>query len=160
MATNIGAVLKAEIARVARKEIRTSTEGLQKNSAAHRADIAALKRRLAALEHFVKHMAKALKAEEFLAPVEVKENMGPQYRFSPRRFANLRNKIGFSARQMGRLMDVSQDVIYAWEKGKVKPNAEQLLRIVATRGIDREAALEAIGEAAPAAGAKKSTPAA
>ena len=105
-------------------------------------------------------MAKALKAEEFLAPVEVKENMGPQYRFSPRRFANLRNKIGFSARQMGRLMDVSQDVIYAWEKGKVKPNAEQLLRIVATRGIDREAALEAIGEAAPAAGAKKSTPAA
>ena len=46
---NIASVLKDEILRLARKEVRTATEGLKKASAAYRSDIAGLKRQVAAL---------------------------------------------------------------------------------------------------------------
>jgi len=42
---NIESVLKEEITRLARKEIRKETEGLKKASAQYRTEIAALKRR-------------------------------------------------------------------------------------------------------------------
>ena len=47
---DIAAVLKEEIARLARKEVRSQTEGLKKASAQYRRDIAALKRQVAELE--------------------------------------------------------------------------------------------------------------
>ena len=47
---NIAAVLKEEIARVARKELRGDTARFKKASAQYRSDIAALKRRITELE--------------------------------------------------------------------------------------------------------------
>ncbi|MDZ4073711.1 MAG: hypothetical protein U1E04_03055 [Hylemonella sp.] len=44
---NFASLLKTEISRIARKEIRAETEILKKASAQYRSDIAALKRRLA-----------------------------------------------------------------------------------------------------------------
>ena len=42
---NIASVLKEEVVRLARKELKAATEGLKKAVAAHRSEIAALKRR-------------------------------------------------------------------------------------------------------------------
>ena len=47
---NIATILKDEIARVARREVRAETQKLKKASTQHRTVIAALKRQLAALE--------------------------------------------------------------------------------------------------------------
>ncbi len=47
---NIATVLKAEIARVARKELRSQTDSLKKSLASHRTEIAALKKRVRELE--------------------------------------------------------------------------------------------------------------
>ena len=47
---NIAAVLKAEIARLTRKELRAQSGGLKKASSQHRRDIAALKRQVSKLE--------------------------------------------------------------------------------------------------------------
>ena len=46
---NIASVLKDEILRLARKEVRRELEGLKKASAQYRSDIAALKRQVIAL---------------------------------------------------------------------------------------------------------------
>ena len=54
---NIATVFKAEIARLARKEVRGDSEGLKKAVAAQRADIASLKRRIQTLEAMVKRLA-------------------------------------------------------------------------------------------------------
>ena len=51
---NIASVLKAEIARVARKEVRAELEGLKKAIAQHRSAIAELRRELAALQRQLK----------------------------------------------------------------------------------------------------------
>ena len=50
--------LKSEIARIAKKEVRTETSTLKKTSAQYRSEIAALKRRLAALESIVGKLSK------------------------------------------------------------------------------------------------------
>lgn len=47
---NIASVLKEEIIRLARKKLKSATEGVKKASARYRSDFAALKRRLALLE--------------------------------------------------------------------------------------------------------------
>ena len=55
---NIASVLKDEILRLARKEVRRELEGLKKASAQYRSDIAALKRQVIALEKQQARIAK------------------------------------------------------------------------------------------------------
>ena len=54
---NIGSLLKNEIARVARKELRGEIQQLKKSVAQYRSQIAQLKRRMQALEQQVKRQA-------------------------------------------------------------------------------------------------------
>ena len=55
---NIATVLKEEISRLARKEIRNETAILKKGSAQHRRDIAALKRQVSTLQKKVSVLEK------------------------------------------------------------------------------------------------------
>jgi hypothetical protein len=55
---NIASILKAEISRVARKEVRAEIEILKKASVAHRATIAELRRQVSALEKELRRVAK------------------------------------------------------------------------------------------------------
>jgi hypothetical protein len=56
---NIASLLKAEISRVARKQVRADTLGLKKVVGVYRAEIAALKRRAQALELELRRLSKA-----------------------------------------------------------------------------------------------------
>ena len=66
---NIASLLKSEISRVARKEIRADTTTLKRAVSAYRSEIAALKRRALALEGEIRRLrktqAKAAKAGGF-----------------------------------------------------------------------------------------------
>lgn len=55
---NIASVLKAEIARIARKEIRGSTNALKRAVVTYRAEIAALKRRTHGLEQELRRLGR------------------------------------------------------------------------------------------------------
>src|ERR1035437_9145053 len=55
---NIASLLKDEIVRLARRELRRELEGLRKASAQYRSDIAGLKRRVTDLEKLVSRAAK------------------------------------------------------------------------------------------------------
>jgi hypothetical protein len=57
---NIANVLKAEIARVARKEVRAEVQDLKKTVVAQKAEVATLKRRVLDLEKTIKSLGKAL----------------------------------------------------------------------------------------------------
>ena len=56
---NIATLLKNEIARVARKEVRAETQSLKKAINTHRGEIAALKRNVRALEQKVRQLGKS-----------------------------------------------------------------------------------------------------
>jgi hypothetical protein len=72
---NIASVLKSEISRVARKEVRGETTALKKSVGAYRGEIAALKRRTQALEEAVRRLSKANATVAPVAPDETPSRM-------------------------------------------------------------------------------------
>lgn len=129
--------LKSEIARIARKEVRAETKALKKANAQYRADIAALKRKLAELERALARQAKAGGKAAARAAVTEDEADTPNLRFRVAGFANLRKKLGLSAAEMGQLLGVSAQSVYHWETGKTRPRASQLAAIAAVRHLGK-----------------------
>ncbi len=133
---NIASVLKDEILRLARKEIRKELEGLKKASGQYRSDIAGLKRQVAALEKQQARIAKKVPGK--VAPAIEGEGT-TKFRFSAKRFAAQRQKLGLSAGDMGTLIGVSAQTVYHWEAGKTRPRQAQLSAIAAIRGLGKKA---------------------
>jgi DNA-binding transcriptional regulator YiaG len=131
--------LKAEISRIAKKEVRAETKQLKKASAQYRSDIAALKRHIASLEATVKKLSKG-QAKPALAPQETSTAL----RFRADGFTTLRKKFAMSAEQMGKLIGVSAQSVYHWEAGKSRPRASQLPAISAARQLTKKQAWEKI----------------
>lgn len=135
---NIASVLKSEIARLARKELRGETEALKKSNAHYRAQIAEMKKRLQALEQQVKRLGKS---STKAAPAATDTDGGPSIRFSAKGFAAQRQRLGLSAAALAKILGVSQLSVYKWEGGKARPRAKQLEAIASLRGMGkREAA--------------------
>ncbi|HSN56233.1 MAG TPA: helix-turn-helix transcriptional regulator [Candidatus Sulfomarinibacteraceae bacterium] len=61
-------------------------------------------------------------------------------RFSPKWVAADRKRLGLSADDYGRLVGVSGQTIYAWERGTSRPRDERLAAWAAVRGIGKRAA--------------------
>ena len=128
---NIASVLKTEILRLARKEVRGEIESLKKSSAGYRSEIAALKRRVTDLER----KANRNTAASTKAKPEAESGDTTRLRFSAKRLAAQRNKLKLSAADMGALVGVSAQTIYNWESGKSRPRPAQLAAIAAVRGM-------------------------
>jgi DNA-binding transcriptional regulator YiaG len=135
---NIASVLKSEITRIARKEIRAEVEGLKKSVSAHRTEIAALKRRAQALEQELKRLHKSSPKP---APAPNGE-AGKKLRFSAKRLAAQRQRLGLSAEAVGLLVGASGQSVYNWEAGKARPRASHLAAIAALRGLSKTQATE------------------
>lgn len=144
--SDVATLLKAEIARIARKELRAQTAQLQKASARHRADIADLKKELAEAHRVLRSLQKArpVATDRQNEPTE-----GKSLRFSAPRVAALRSRLGLSARQMAQLVGVSQLTIYKWEQGNTRPRQAQLAAIAALRGIGKREARARLEATAP-----------
>lgn len=132
---NLSSVLKSEITRLARKEIKSSVDPIRKANAAHRREIAELKRQIASLQREIKASGKSHR--------ETKERTGEQrnVRFNAKGLKALRARLGLSAAGFGRLIGASGQSIYNWEAGKAVPRANQQAAVAAVRGLGkREAA--------------------
>ena len=135
---NIASILKSEISRVARKEVRGEVQGLRKTVNAYRSEIAALKRRTQALEQEIRRLSKT-KAK--VAPVVANESSPQALRFSAKGLASKRQQLALSAHDCGLLVGASGQTIYNWESGKARPLARHLPAIAALRSLGkREAA--------------------
>ncbi len=135
---NLGTVLKAEISRLARKEVRAEVETLRKASGTYRREIAELKRQVAQLERRLKQAAKTRPAAAASAPEG--EDTGTRMRFSAKGLQSLRAKLGLSAADFGALAGVSGQSIYHWEQGKSVPRKSQLPKLASLRGLGKKEA--------------------
>lgn len=132
---NIGTILKSEISRVSRKELRSQTQALKKSVSQYRTQIADLRRRLEALERQVKRLGKA--SGRASAPAPEPDEAASNLRFSAKGFAAQRKRLGLSAAALARVLGVSSLSVYKWESGKVRPRAKQLEAIAALRGMGK-----------------------
>jgi DNA-binding transcriptional regulator YiaG len=146
---NMAAVLKSEIVRLARKELRNETQALKKAAGHHRSEIAALKRRVQELERQVRRQGKAFKAPD--RDHEIEAVGTTKLRFSAKGLAAQRKRLGLSAHDVGLLVGASGQSVYNWESGQIRPRDAQLPAIAALREMGRREAsarLEALREEA------------
>ena len=134
---NIATILKAEISRVARKEVRAEIETLRKASAQHRSAIAALRRQVDSLEKELRRAHKGAARVRSSPDAAASTEQAPARRFSAARLAAHRGKLGLSAAAYGQLVGVSGQTIYHWEQGKARPRAAQLQALAGVRGMGK-----------------------
>lgn len=149
---DIASVLKDEIARIARKELRRETAALKKAVTTYRSEIAALKRRVADLERLaVGTRQKRAPAGEALAATGSQGAGAARHRFSAKGLKVLRERLGLSGPELAALLGVSAQTIYNWEAETTRPREPQIAAIAALRGIGkREVAARLKALAAPA----------
>ncbi len=133
---NFATMLKTEISRISRKEIRKETEALRKASVAQRHAIAALKRQVQDLQRSLGAVAKQAKSRT------ARESHGPTtpLRFVAKGLVSLRARLGLSAPELARLLSVSAQTIYNWEQKKTVPGKPQLGVLAELRSLGKREA--------------------
>lgn len=147
---NIASVLKAEVARLVRKELRSETEDLKKALAKQRSEVTLLKQRILALERAMKLAARGAKAGRSQSPASLSSEAssdGTSLRFRAAGMASNRKRLGLSAEDFGALIGTTGQSVYAWEQGKSRPREKFLASIAALRGIGKREALARLAAA-------------
>lgn len=142
---NLASVLKDEIRRLARREVKSETSVTRRASAQHRRDIAELKR---LVEDLSKRLAFLERQEKRRVAAEPSPDEAEGLRFSAQWLKAHRRKLGLSAADYGKLVGVSGLTIYNLEGGKSKPRNRTLAALGAIRGIGKREAerrLEMLG---------------
>jgi len=117
---NLAGVLKGEIRRLARKEVRASVKPLRKL-------VTALRRRIAEQRRLMVEMERAAKRSIASARKTVAvASEDPQIRFSPQWVKAHRKKLGMSRRVYAKLVGVSAQSIFGWETGRTRPRRRAL----------------------------------
>lgn len=134
---NIATVLKGEISRIARKEIRSDTAVVKKASAQFRREIAALKRQVSNLQSRISVLEKRVLRE---VPTQVSEADAKDVRFTAKGLSSQRKRLRLSAAEYGRLVGVTGHTIYSWEKGLSRPRKTQLPVLASIRQMGKKEA--------------------
>ena len=119
---NVATVLKEEIVRLAKKQVRAEIGPLRMANAEFKRSIASLRRESATLQRRIKYLEKG-------TPRVMKSADAPggaPIRFSPKWVVNDRARLELSAKDYAALVGVTQLTIYNWEKGKSRPHKTKL----------------------------------
>ncbi|HEY2345144.1 MAG TPA: helix-turn-helix domain-containing protein [Xanthomonadaceae bacterium] len=130
---NFASLLKDEISRISRKEIRKEVLALRKASTVQRHAIATLKRQVQELQRSLSVVAKRTKPK---AASEIAAS-GKPLRFVAKGLVSLRARLGLSAPELARLLSVSAQTIYNWEQKKTVPGKPQVAALAALRSTGK-----------------------
>ena len=132
---NVMKVLKDEINRLARKQVRSAGGPVRKDVAAFRRAIAALRRDVAALQREMKAYTIEFKKKAVVEPVPVEE--GKRMWVFGKGIRALRRKLGLSQEYFAKLIDVSLQSVALWERkpGRLDLRKTTLAKIAAVRSI-------------------------
>jgi DNA-binding transcriptional regulator YiaG len=143
---DLARVLKDEVRRLSRKELKDVVSTLKKQAAQYRRDIADLKRQLRDQSRRLTFLEKQERRR--VTAEGPSEDLAEGARFSPARLRAHRKRLGLSAEDYAKLVGVSPQSIYLWEQGKTRPRKAQLAALVAVRDVRKREAqrrLELIG---------------
>ena len=130
----IESMIKSEIQRLARREIRSTFRPLKREVRTMRLKLSGLMKGFGTLNRITKDQVQRA-SEQFKlesSPEEIKIA-----RFSPARIRALRVKKGLSQKELGMLIGVSMGTVVLWEKGKISPKAERKGALIALRKLKK-----------------------
>jgi DNA-binding transcriptional regulator YiaG len=114
---NVARVLKEEIARIARKEVKAAVAPGRKASVRLRKDVAGLKGQVASLEMESKSLQALLKRMAASQPATAAvPDTGKKPRITAKGLRSLRRKLGLSQAEFAGLIGVSRQAVANWEK--------------------------------------------
>ena len=135
---NIAQMLKQEISRLARKEVRQECASLQTQVRNLRDTVSKQKKVIDKLEKIVSSLGgKTPKSSKPIqAPIEAEEGK-VRVRMSAASIKRIRDKFAISQAQMGQLMDVSTNTIVRWEAGTSTPRDRYKLALAELRSTGK-----------------------
>jgi DNA-binding transcriptional regulator YiaG len=122
-------VLKSEIQRLAKREIRSTFLPLRREVRAMRLKLSGLSKNFSVLDRFTKEQVKQVEKKGVKLEASLEEVKAS--RLSPDRIRSLRKKLGVSQRKFAILIGVSNNAVFLWERGKSKPGGEKKAALVA-----------------------------
>ncbi len=131
----VESTIKAEIMRLAKREVRTTFFPLRREVHSLRLKLSGLTKNFVTLDRLAKEtlQEQAKKKMELQAsPEEVKIS-----RLTPQRIRLLRNKLGISQKDLGILLGVSIGAVGMWEKGKFAPSTKKKAALIALRKLGK-----------------------
>jgi DNA-binding transcriptional regulator YiaG len=135
---NYTAVLNEEIARIARKEVRTAVEPLNAKVMEQKKRISTLNKIIADLEKRVDLLEELLGFEEVLDTSDITEEEVEKSRITPKYFSKLRAKHELSRNDMAFLLDINPNSIYLWESGRATPRKEAKAKLLKLKKMGKK----------------------
>lgn len=137
---SIASLLKSEIVRLARKELKRELVPLRQQIASQRKALSSLRLQLAEAQ---RHAKRGRRVEHESASSTAERAV---QRFSVKGLKSTRAKLGLSAADFGRLAGVTGTTVYNWEGGKARPQRAQLEALGTLRGLGKRAAQAKLDE--------------
>jgi len=131
----IESIVKSEIQRLAKREIKSTFLPLRREVRSLRLKVSGLSKNFKVLNRLAKEQIIPMASEKFkleASPEEVKIA-----RLTPARIRNLRKKLGISQRELASLTGASMGAVVMWEKGKFKPKADKKGALIALRRLGK-----------------------
>jgi len=144
----IESVIKTEIVRLARREMRAAFLPLKREVRQMSIKLSTLSKGITAMTRLAKDLGLGEAGPKLEAtPEEVKAS-----RLTAERIRGLRRKLGISQRELGILTGTSPVTVLAWEKGKFKPKANKKAALVALRKLGKREARKLLAQKASGPG--------
>ncbi|MGA2619334.1 MAG: helix-turn-helix domain-containing protein [Thermoguttaceae bacterium] len=137
---NIATVLRDEICRLAKREIKSNTFSTKQAVVQYRHVLARLKRDVQAQAKEIAFL-KAQERKRLGQPEAHDDKKLEGVRYSARSVRAQRKRLKLSIEAYASLVGVSPLTIHNWESGKGRPKKQRLAALVAIRGIRRREAL-------------------
>ncbi len=138
------ALIKSEIVRLAKREIRKIAMPLGRDVRAMKSTVSRLRRAVLEIQRFVTHQKAML--EKAQVPLAASQEEVAGARLSPFLIKRLRRRLGISQRALATLSGVTVGAVYQWETGKFKPRGEKKAFLVALRKLRRREVKKLIEE--------------
>jgi DNA-binding transcriptional regulator YiaG len=149
---NLSQVIKSEIARISRREIKTAVNPIKSSVVVLKKTAADLKKRMAALESDAKRLLafqSEILAERKSTVAAASEGKA---RITSKGIRTLRRKLGLSQDGFAKLLGVSSQAVYIMEhkEGRVSLRSATLANLLSIRGIGKREARARLAEKGPA----------
>jgi len=142
---NVMKVLKDEIQRLARKEIKTAVAAAHRETMAVKKSLVGVKRELARLQRAIKQLGRGNKLA-IVAETQGEGEPVEKMRVTAKGMRSLRAKLGLSQAEFGKLIGVSGQSVYQWERknGPIGLRKATKRRLAEVREMGRKDAQKAL----------------
>jgi DNA-binding transcriptional regulator YiaG len=146
--SNVVKILKAEIARISKREAKSATQAIGKSNTWLRKTVAGLKKRFVLLKKENKRLGAIVKKYQVAQREKVDTEEGKKVRFTSRGMRALRKKLRLSQADFGKLLGTTPGAVYLWEKkvGALNLRNKTKAAILSIRGLGAKEAKEKLAE--------------